>query len=272
MARTYTLDIPGGLVWTPVGPIDGRISASSSCYYAKFPAATPDPTVFGYRLNSGEVIDFNVDVGEVLFVKSEQPFRITWTEGVFQQQGEWEFNDWFGLMTQGQKAVVFQNYTEANVKNGLQYFLRHLFTNVAVGATVTVKFQTGAKPVIIKSREVSFSGSSRVDYQALEGGTYTGGTAVSIRNENLVSPVPTTVSVTHSGTIGAAGTVFRDKTIFGSGSTSGGGSRIGTDVLGRETILKPNTLYYVRLTNVSGSTAEIQFELSWYEGTPDLPA
>ncbi|MGL5155852.1 MAG: hypothetical protein ACRC9H_13135, partial [Aeromonas veronii] len=183
----------------------------------------------------------------------------------------WRFDPWFELMTQGQKAVVFQNYTEANVKNGVQYYCRAFFPSVGVGTIVQFSFQTGVKPVVIKSREVTFDGSAQVEYVALEGGTQSGGASVEVGNENRISPVPTTVTLKQGVTL-LGGTIFRTKTIFGSGSTSGGGSRVGTDVLGRETVLKPNTLYQVKMTNKAGSTANIQLEMSWYEGTLDLPA
>lgn len=170
----------------------------------------------------------------------------------------------------GTHAFIVQNYTEANVKNGVQYYSRTLFPAVGVGTTVNFSFQTNAKPVIIKAREVSFDGSSRVDYVALEGGTSSGGAVVEVSNENRINPVATTVALRQGVTL-TGGVTIRTKSIFGAGSTSGGASRVGTDILGRETVLKPNTLYQVKLTNVAGAVANIQLELSWFEGTPDLP-
>lgn len=270
MADTVIVVIPGGNQWTMVSADSARITTSDPCFYCKS-SSTPFPTMYGHRLDDGDVLDFTLAAGEKLYLRSPTEFRATISVGGFGSNGEWPYNDWFGLMTQGQKAVVFQNYTEANVKNGVQYYCRAFFTGVAVAATANFSFQTGAKPVVIKSREVSFDGSSRVDYVALEGGTATGGATVDIGNENRIGPVTTTVTLKQGVTL-SGGVAFRTKTIFGSGSTSGGGSRVGTDVLGRETVLKPNTLYQVKLTNVAGNTANIQFELSWYEGTLDLPA
>lgn len=171
----------------------------------------------------------------------------------------------------GTQAIIVQNYTEANVKNGLQYYMRLHAPTVAVAGVLNLRFQTGAKPVIIKAREVSFSATNTVEYVAQEGGTYTGGTAVSVENENRINPVASTVTLSTGGTIGGTPVVFRRKRIYSAGSTIGGSSKVGTDILGRETVLKPNTLYTVTLTNVAGATAEIQLELSWFEGTPDLP-
>lgn len=171
----------------------------------------------------------------------------------------------------GTQAIVVQNYTEANVKNGLQYYMRLTNASVAVGGVLNLRFQTGAKPVIIKSREVSFNATNTVEYVTQEGGTYTGGTAVSVENENRINPVASTVTLSTGGTIGGTPVVFRRKRIYSAGGTTGGSSKVGTDILGRETVLKPNTLYTVTLTNVTGATAEIQLELSWFEGTPDLP-
>lgn len=177
----------------------------------------------------------------------------------------------FDKIRRGTNAIVFQNYTEANVKNGLQFYVQQDWAGVAVGDVVYLGFTTGSKPVIVKSREVSFNGSSKLSYLAYEAAPFTGGTPVTVRNENMIAPVATTVTIANSVTPGTLPVPFRVKTIFGSGATTGGGSRVGTDVLGRETVLKPNTAYLVSLRNLTGSAADIQFELSWYEGTPDLP-
>lgn len=270
MADTVLVNIPGGNQWTQVAATSGRMTTSDPCFYCKS-SSTPFPTLFGHRLDEGDTLDFSLESTERLYLKSDNPFRATISQGGFGTDGAWPYNDWFGLMTQGQKAVVFQNYTEANVKNGVQYYCRAFFPAVSVSTTVNFSFQTGVKPVVIKSREVSFNNSSRVDYVSLEGGGATGGVAVEVGNENRINPVATTVTLKQGVSL-TGGTAFRTKTIFGSGSTSGGGSRVGTDVLGRETVLKPNTLYQIKLTNIAGSTAEIQLELSWYEGTLDLPA
>lgn len=171
----------------------------------------------------------------------------------------------------GTQAIVVQNYTEANVKNGLQYYMRLHSASVAVAGVLNLRFQTGVKPVIIKAREVSFNATNTVEYVAQEGGTYTGGTVVAVENENRINPVPSTVLLSTGGTIGGTPVVFRRKRIYSAGSTIAGSAKVGTDLLGRETVLKPNTLYTVTMTNVSGATAEMQLELSWFEGTPDLP-
>ena len=157
------------------------------------------------------------------------------------------------------------------LRTPVQFYLRHEWTGVATTGTVNMTFTTGAKPVIIKSREVTFNGSSKVLYLAHEGTAAVGGSAVTIGNENRINPVATTVTAKHTVTPGALPAPFRIKSIYGSGSTQAGGSRIGTDIFGRETVLKPNTEYLVILQNLAGGTADIQFELTWYEGDPDLP-
>lgn len=269
MADTVLVNIPGGNQWTQVAATSGRITTSDPCFYCKS-SSTPFPNMFGHRLDVGENLDFSLTATERLYLRSDVAFRATISDGGFGDDA-WRFDPWFELMTKGQKAVVFQNYTEANVKNGVQYYFRAWFPAVGVNTTVQFSFQTGIKPVVIKSREVTFDGSSQVEYVALEGGTATGGAAVEVGNENRINPVATTVTLKQGVSL-SGGVTFRTKTIFGSGSTSGGGSRVGTDVLGRETVLKPNTLYQVKMTNKAGSTANIQLELSWYEGTLDLPA
>lgn len=268
MVETVTLSLNGGRVWQPVSTESCRITVSEACYYC-ISSTTPDESQFGHRFDSNETQDIRVGAGQTLYFQCEVGFRVTVTPSAMFLAAS-VFDDWFQAMTEGSKAFVIQNYIEANVKNGLQFYLRALYENVTVGSTVYLKFQTGAKPVVIKSREVSFIGASKLDYVAVEGGSYTGGTPFTPGNENRINPVATTVTLALGGT-GTPGTEFRRKRMYGSGSETGNSSRIGTDVLGRETILKANTLHYVAMTNVAGVTGEIQLELSWYEGTPDLP-
>lgn len=269
MAETTTLILNGGKVWQPVSTESCRVTVSDDCYYC-ISSTTPDGSQFGHRFDSNETQDIHVGAGQTLYFKCELQFRVTVTPSAMFLAAS-IFDDWFQAMTEGSRAFVIQNYIEANVKNGLQFYLRALYESVAVGTTVYLKFQTSTKPVIIKSRDVSFNGAAKLDYVAYEGGSHSGGTVLTPGNENRVNPVPTTVTLAFGGT-GTGGVEYRRKRIYGSGQETGNASRLGTDVLGRETILKANTLYYVAMTNVAGVTGEIQLELSWFEGTPDIPS
>jgi hypothetical protein len=172
----------------------------------------------------------------------------------------------------GLRAITAQSYIEANVKRGVQYYFNHEFAGVAVGATRNFVFTTGAKPVIIKVRRLSFSRSTKVEYTSYEDVTFSAGTDAVIGNESRINPVPTTVAIKHTATLGVLPAGYRRLYTYGSGANTGNSSSVGLAVEGLETVLKPNTTYAVTLVNVSGDVSDIQIELSWYEGVLDLPA
>lgn len=172
----------------------------------------------------------------------------------------------------GLRAITAQSYIEANVKRGVQYYMVHEFAGVPVGETRHFVFTTGAKPVIIKSRVLSFSRSTKVEYKSYENAPITGGTPIVPGNENRINPVATTVAIVHTGTLGTLPASYRAYNVYGSGANTGNSSSVGLDVQGLETVLKPNTAYGVTLRNASGDTSDIQISLSWYEGVLDLPA
>ena len=172
----------------------------------------------------------------------------------------------------GLRAITAQSYTEANVKRGVQYYWVHEFMGVPVGATRNFVFTTGAKPVVIKSRVLAFSRSTKVEYKSYETTPFTGGTPVVIGNENRIGPVATTVGIVHTATLGTLPASYRAYNVYGSGANTGNSSSVGLDAQGLETVLKPNTSYGVTLLNFSGDTSDIQISLSWYEGILDLPA
>lgn len=172
----------------------------------------------------------------------------------------------------GLRAPTIQFYTEANVKNGLQF--EASFDNPGVEATtgqVNAIFITGAKPVIVKARIIDFTGK-KIRASVYRTPTYTGGTPIPIYNLNDIGPVTTTVSVLSGATITAPGTQFgAPNTVYGSDLQ--GNSVQGTfAVTGQERILRPNTTYLLRIENLGDTPSNIAGYLTWYEGEPDLPA
>lgn len=180
-----------------------------------------------------------------------------------------------GGIFSGTKAFVTQSYVEANAKNGLQYEYSGIGTlakSPDAGYITNAILKTGAKPVIIKAREIRFNGVG-VTAQVFEAPTYTGGTAQPIYNLSRLNPAPTTVQVLTGITLTADGTEISAPT-YGVGGTGVGNSTVGTfAVQGAERILKPNTSYLLRITNRdTAAAATVATYATWYEGTPDLPA
>lgn len=179
-----------------------------------------------------------------------------------------------GIFT-GTRAIVAQPYTEANVKNGLQYYLRAVWPTadpIANGTPRKIWVKTGAKPVIVKLRDLQYFGEE-VLIELFNGPTgVTGGTALNINNYNGVNPVATTVQAKKNVTTTGNGTKFGggdDEYFFGSSQAN---QRTQASIpQGRERILPPNSEFLVQITCTGAGSARVQYYLDWYEGTPDLP-
>ncbi len=170
----------------------------------------------------------------------------------------------------GLRAIITQSYTEANVKNGLQYEASGIAASLAAGANFDVEFQTGAKPVIVKGRQISFTGT-QITATVFEAPTTSGGSAATVYNLNRINPVATTCTVKTGITVSATGTQISAPT-YGIGSAGTGNSVNGTYAVdGAERVLKPNTKYLLRITNNDAATQKAAAIFSWYEGTTDLP-
>lgn len=184
-----------------------------------------------------------------------------------------------GLYT-GLAAVTTQPYTEANVKNGLQFYVRAVWPTadpIVTGEAGSrlIWFKTGAKPVIVKLRDMLYVAEElrlRL-FRAPTGVSL--GTDLVIHNYNGIAPVTTTCLAKKNVTVASLGTEFDggDPEYFFGEATSG--NRTPTSIpQGRERILPANTEFIVQLTNLStggGSAARVQYYLDWYEGGTDLP-
>ena len=171
----------------------------------------------------------------------------------------------------GLRAMTTQSYTEANVKNGLQYEANSPLISLAAAANSDILFTTGSKPVIIKSRTIAFSGVG-ISAAVYEAPTITAnGTAIAAYNLSRIIPTAAVSTLSSGPTVTATGTQISAKT-FAIGSTGVGNSSLGTyAVSGSERVLKPQTSYLLRITNTGPDTCSISAYISWYEGTPDLP-
>lgn len=171
----------------------------------------------------------------------------------------------------GLRALTIQSYTEANVKNGVQFEASAFIPALTGGANHDTRFTTGAKPVIIKARQLGFDGDG-LTARVFRAPTTSGGVAVPVYNLNDINPVATTIAALSGVTTTVTGTEIAAPTTS-LGSDLLGISTQGTyAVAGAERILRPNTAYLLRLTNLAPLTAErVAVYLSWYEGDTDLP-
>lgn len=171
----------------------------------------------------------------------------------------------------GARAFTFQNYTEVNVKTGAQRVASVLTVNA--GAQNYIGFRTGALPVIIKSRLINQTGSTRIDYSAQADRGFTGGTVIPICNPNNITQQPILMQAWHTVTPAAATeatvTYLQPFPILSAGVNVA--SRIGSDTLGLEYVLAPNTDHVFTIDNVGTGNATVHWWLTYFEGEPDLP-
>lgn len=179
-----------------------------------------------------------------------------------------------GLFT-GLAAITTQPYTEANVKNGVQFYGRAVWDtadSIVAGTTRKLWFKTGAKPVIVKLRDLQYVCEELVIrlFRAPTG--VTGGTDLVIHNYNGINPVASTVVAKKNVTTTTDGVEFDSgdsETLFGAQTTA---QRSAASIpQGRERILPANTEFLVTFTNAGTGAARVQYFLDWYEGGTDLP-
>ena len=176
----------------------------------------------------------------------------------------------------GLRALTVQPYTEANVKNGLQFFVRATWPlGDTIEATTGVRkiwFKTGAKPVIVKLRDFQYV-AEEMRIRLFSGPTgVSGGTPLVVNNYNSVNPIASTVQVVKNVTTVSNGTEFAgtDAEYFFGESAMGNRSSASIPQ-GRERILPANTEFLVEIANTGSGSARAQYYLDWYEGDPDLP-
>lgn len=169
----------------------------------------------------------------------------------------------------GTQAFTTQSFTEANCKNGVQYELTTFNATFAAGAVTDFILITGSKPVLIKNRQFTFTGS-QVTTTIYKNPTYTGGTVVPYYNLSDINPVPGTVVIRGTPTVTSPGTQIAPSFVL-LGSVPQGGQAVTTtnaenSLQGLERVLAPNTKYLFRTTNTSAATMLITSKATWYEG------
>lgn len=168
----------------------------------------------------------------------------------------------------GLRAMTVQDYTEANVKNGVQHEGSTLLT-LGAGAVSDTIFLTGTLPVSLKGRTISYTGDG-VAGEIYEAPTYTGGVDTEYQNANAINPVVGLSKILVGATVTVDGDlIFAPSYSIGNQSNQGKGATSST--LGSERVLKPDTAYLLRLTSLDDASQQVSSFLSWYEGELDLP-
>lgn len=184
----------------------------------------------------------------------------------------------------GLRAFTIQPYTEANVKNGLQYYARRAFRGAAVGGVTggaftsvgdkrCIYFQTGSKPVIVKDRAVKYIGEefSLSLYAAPTVAQNAG--VISVSNYRADGGAIATTVTAHEvlfADVTSVGTPIDDPEFYFGGSAAG--QRIANNILeGRERIIPASSNFLVVIEMTAGTSGRFEYFLDWYEGGTDLP-
>lgn len=190
---------------------------------------------------------------------------------------------------EGYRAITTQSYTEANVKNGVQFSASSYFTGLTSGENLDVIIVTGAKPILIKAQYVATENSDDIITDFYRAPTYTGGANISagIYNQTDISPQATTVQLigvaptnpaaynftpddTTKPNVTNVGTKIQPTLVVLGNSGIGGSTQSRSVIVGLETVLQPNSTYLYR-RHATGATAALFGFSTWYEGEPDLP-
>lgn len=175
----------------------------------------------------------------------------------------------------GLRALTVQPYTEANVKNGLQFYVRAVWPLADPIVSLDSRklwFKTNAKPVIVKLREFQYIGEEFKLQLFINPVTVTGGTDMTVHNYNGVSPIATTCQAKKNVTTVSDGTEFdgADPEHF-FGSATSPQRNVAVALQGRERIIPANKEFVIVITNTGGGSARAQYLLDFYEGGTDLP-
>lgn len=165
----------------------------------------------------------------------------------------------------GYKALTVQSFTESNSKNGTQFEFSYESDSVAAGANLDMIFQTDGIPILIKNRQISFTGE-RVSASVYKNTTFTGGTNLVLHNLNTDLMLPTFCTAKTGITVTNVGTLV-SATPTTHGSAGQGNRVIGTYAVGgAERVLALNSTYLLRVTNNDSSACRISVYITYYEG------
>jgi hypothetical protein len=266
MTAQNTTQIPVGATWQSIvaGPVAGILifeSTATDCYFA-VANEPPGASVVGHAIFPGKQYTLPLEAGNTLYVRSRSggaSLTYTYTDGSLLPALDQRVYD--GRF----RAITTQPFSEANVKNGTQFYAGIEFLTIAQGASVDVLFVPDMTPVLVKGREIRTNGDN-VLYQVYRGTSFSGGTAVPIHNYNEVTPAATTVSMLSGPTVTNPGLLIDSQPIYGSVSA---GNRVSgfTQTSGIERRLAFATPYLARITNRSTTAAaSVWYGLTWYEG------
>jgi len=165
----------------------------------------------------------------------------------------------------GLKALTTQPFIEANVKNGSQWEVSFENNSVAAGTSVDAVMTTGNQYVLIKSRQISFTGSE-IEASVYKNPSFTGGSTLPIYNLNTSFSVSPLAAIKAGVNVSSIGTEVAAKSHAYGADTNVNQTSGSYSVTGLERVLQPNTAYLLRILNQSSITVKIAGYITFYEG------
>lgn len=172
-------------------------------------------------------------------------------------------------MEVGMAAVISQDYSEANKKNGLQWAASRLINGATPNTPYYSVIEVGSKPIDLKRREFAISGTKLIA-DIFEGPTYSGGNVDPVYNSNGITPHTFEFILKGNVTVTNEGTNFAP-TIYAVGPASNQSKGISNALYGSNYILKPNTVYLLKFYSADAQNQDIAVRIEGYEGELDLP-
>ena len=173
------------------------------------------------------------------------------------------------MLEKGIRAFIVEPFDTVNIKRGLQFYLRSSWPTsdpIAPGTPRYVYFKTGAKPVIVKSRIVSYIGEE-FELSILANPTITPatGTPITLSNLNRINPQETTVTAIKDPVVTDEGVSIEDEPEYYFGGASGFFRDANSIPPDSERIIPANTEFLVKIEG----DGRFSYRLEWFEGEPE---
>lgn len=180
------------------------------------------------------------------------------------------YNDFLTKMIDnGERAFITEPFGPVNIKRGLQFYLRSSWPTadpIVNGTPRYVYFKTGAKPVIVKSRIVSYIGEEfALSIFSNPTVTPATGTVINPSNLNRINPQATTVTAFKDPTVTNDGALIDDEPEYYFGGTNAPLRTANSIPPESERIIPANAEFLVK---IEGS-GRFSYRLEWFEGEPE---
>lgn len=151
----------------------------------------------------------------------------------------------------------------ANIHDGEGFELSISAEGVADNGTVLIELTTPAVRYAHLKQISPWAEGGVASIDILEGSTSSGGTdATPVNKKRVGTPVAATVTA-KTGVTPSGGTAIMPPVLFGGGGAGQGTA--GGNSMDNEWVLKPETKYVIRVTNLAGAAKALSLYLFWYE-------